>query len=1508
VTQTNSFLQSPFDDIAAQSTQDADALLPGQKPVKSTPQVEMQQAPAKPVQAEAAEPAPAATPKAAKAENWMPPADQMPIFEAAAQHFNVPVNVLMALGKQESSYRSNAIGVQTQWGRAKGIMQYLDGTAQGLGINPFDPAEAIPAAAKQLRERLDAGASMKDAVMEHFAGPDRKLWGAKTAAYGDEVMGKADRIGQMYTGGTATAEQPAAEAKPDLAALQQQLDAEEPGRYKVLPEGYAETHFSAAMPRDTYEQTFRSVNPGASQSAIDYAMKQYDEQAKAKAAQPAPTPAEDRFKALTATPEAQFDARLNQRLQGQPNGVVPPLPAKLRPEPAPAYDAAAADRESALSAAASYLGKSLKSGVYDLAGVGAKVLDEINPWTLSPSDAAVLFKDDPAKLKQFQDDSAAMILSRFAKRMTKNSEESMQEISPRAKRDYGSLEYATTDTSKAAYLSPTKVLGDAIRSLPTSAAMAFSVYLTRGAAARAEQTALAAGMTQEAAQQAAIAAGAKAMATTGAVSEGITGYAQQANQSAADAEKVPMAVLAQSPKFQQLLKKGFTPEAARAKIIADTGEEAGRMAGIVDAAVNHVGGEFLGKILTEGGKLIPRIMKGAANESATEFVQSAGEQLGQNKATRDNINPNQSLTEGVGEAAIAGAAVGGVMGGGMAGAGGKGAAISPAPAAAPAPAAPAPVVAAGTAPVAQASTAPGPLSRSVENAAEQHSGQENRVTATAPNGEQVSGQVAGYQEDADGNFVAQIVADDGTVVTLDSRTGVQIEPEATPDAGPLTASLTSAAERHAAEPAAEQAAPPAEAPAAPKPTPTIQEMTDEQLQTRLKYIASQAKESGWDKRFVDARTAVEREISKRASAAPTMEASNNAPVNDGGRSNLAAAPDGATDSGRSGADRPLSGYGSADAGVDGAQAAVDLPAASGAADAKPALKEWERNPYHAYTAGDQATAEAYMAKVKADPAKFEVKQTGKVRWQVVPKAVAEAEATATPEHAPAPAADLKSVSGRKLAKGWTAFKTSTGTLDIPRAKMPQVKSEHRGALTNFLNARGITHEQVEVPAGDLKPTQREFSAEKVAAAKDNAGGERSILISSDNHVLDGHHQWLAQMGSNEPVKAIRLNAPIRELLPQVHEFPSSMVEGGATKTIKEKSIAQIDKEFKERDRSAGADKLRSENENSIYSAGAESAANSEGRTPPAFLAGKSKELWLSGYDSKVKVPEPTGKMIQTVAGPMTVDAYADLPVKERPARTGGVGSSNFEEAKSRAEKEAQEVASRKESNRGKTIEQRRADSILDKPTRLPPSAGLGAGSRRDSMRMAVEQERAIVEKMVPDDAARKSDKDVIDRMTRAGYMIDHSNPNIPAVKAAREARDRLKADKYTKPEYRVYSGRDTNGSFFVITKTEYDYAQYIKAVEKVPEVAPKEQQAAPVVTDATAGGSQPAPAAKDAKAEQAAEVESIFSDMAKEGRAGARARTKAKKHSLAKQISEVESNFLDMLGQLDDAGLIAINC
>lgn len=157
-----------------------------------------------------------------------------------------------------------------------------------------------------------------------------------------------------------------------------------------------------------------------------------------------------------------------------------------------------------------------------------------------------------------------------------------------------------------------------------------------------------------------------------------------------------------------------------------------------------------------------------------------------------------------------------------------------------------------------------------------------------------------------------------------------------------------------------------------------------------------------------------------------------------------------------------------------------------------------------------------------------------------------AERITAPAASQSPAAPLV---GDKIDEEWSAFAPESQSLGIPRAEMPQVKAEARGALTNFLKARGIESAEEEVLPSALKPTQAEFSPAKVENARKFEGGDRAILVSSDGHVVDGHHQWMAKLTDNptQPMRVIKLGAPIREVLASVKEFPSAEQAGGSPK-------------------------------------------------------------------------------------------------------------------------------------------------------------------------------------------------------------------------------------------------------------------------------------------------------------------------------------------------------------------------
>lgn len=314
-----------------------------------------------------------------------------------------------------------------------------------------------------------------------------------------------------------------------------------------------------------------------------------------------------------------------------------------------------------------YIGGSARAGGYDLMSAGAKLLDTVNPFTTSDQDLAVLYKNDPEGLRKARD-SAAGSLSRFARNQTSEANRIMGALPDDVKAEYGSLEYATLDPEKAAYLSPTRMVGDVLRSLPTTAALALTMFMTRGAAMSAERAALANGMTQVEAKQVGIKAATQMATRFGSVSEGAIGYGQQSVQSQVDAEVVSQDVISQSPEYQQLVAQGYDPLAAQMLLSARAGQVSGLGAGMVDSQMNAIGGRFLGKIIGEGGALIPRILKGFGNEAGVEFFQSGGEQLFQNIATQAMIDPKQSIADGVLESMLQGFFVGGLSGGAFAGA------------------------------------------------------------------------------------------------------------------------------------------------------------------------------------------------------------------------------------------------------------------------------------------------------------------------------------------------------------------------------------------------------------------------------------------------------------------------------------------------------------------------------------------------------------------------------------------------------------------------------------------------------------------------------------------------------------------------------------------------------------------------------------------------------------------------------------------------------------------------
>lgn len=125
------------------------------------------------------------------------------IFQRAADTYNVPVNLLKAVAKTESNFRSDAV---SSCG-AQGIMQLMPSTAKSLGVtDSFDPEQNIMGGAKYLGSLLAEFGDESMAVAGYNAGGGavRKYGGvppyAETQNYVQKVMGYA---GEDLTAGNA---------------------------------------------------------------------------------------------------------------------------------------------------------------------------------------------------------------------------------------------------------------------------------------------------------------------------------------------------------------------------------------------------------------------------------------------------------------------------------------------------------------------------------------------------------------------------------------------------------------------------------------------------------------------------------------------------------------------------------------------------------------------------------------------------------------------------------------------------------------------------------------------------------------------------------------------------------------------------------------------------------------------------------------------------------------------------------------------------------------------------------------------------------------------------------------------------------------------------------------------------------------------------------------------------------------------------------------------------------
>lgn len=88
------------------------------------------------------------------------------LFNAAGAKYGVSPKLLAAVAQVESEFNRRAVSPAG----ARGLMQIMPATARGLGVDPFDPAQAVDGAARILKANLKEFGSIDLALAAYNAG------------------------------------------------------------------------------------------------------------------------------------------------------------------------------------------------------------------------------------------------------------------------------------------------------------------------------------------------------------------------------------------------------------------------------------------------------------------------------------------------------------------------------------------------------------------------------------------------------------------------------------------------------------------------------------------------------------------------------------------------------------------------------------------------------------------------------------------------------------------------------------------------------------------------------------------------------------------------------------------------------------------------------------------------------------------------------------------------------------------------------------------------------------------------------------------------------------------------------------------------------------------------------------------------------------------------------------------------------------------------------------------
>ena len=115
------------------------------------------------------------------------------LFRTAGARYGVDPALLKAVAWTESNFRPDAVS----HAGAQGLMQIMPGTAEGLGVDPMDPAQAVDGAARYLRQQLDRFGDVRLALAAYNAGPGAVEQHGGVPPY-DETIGYVSKVLGRY--------------------------------------------------------------------------------------------------------------------------------------------------------------------------------------------------------------------------------------------------------------------------------------------------------------------------------------------------------------------------------------------------------------------------------------------------------------------------------------------------------------------------------------------------------------------------------------------------------------------------------------------------------------------------------------------------------------------------------------------------------------------------------------------------------------------------------------------------------------------------------------------------------------------------------------------------------------------------------------------------------------------------------------------------------------------------------------------------------------------------------------------------------------------------------------------------------------------------------------------------------------------------------------------------------------------------------------------------------------